>query len=424
MGVADTYCCQWSCYRGGGSWRPDRHATGIGYMSQGFSYGVAATTLSLATNVLATALVAYKSWQVTFTVYRAMLRKTEYIEVGIRVSMLEKVMVLLVESGIVFPALSKFARLCDLEIVDSLFASFEDLKKVVVAFPSLSSLSLFRVVCRKSVHAAQFSSASPSASIWPATLSKLSLSTYTTDSRTAAADVLLWLYAAPRRNRFKELSVDLCNLAAALPLISDTSLTALGIHMHDASEILGDDVQIAQLRPLFSKVGSSELLRLRTIVNLWDDVARLLVLFAAVRSVHRLRLCFESESYLSHEHDATPADFDDTSPEQLEMVLLDVSSPSTFRTLRAVDLACYFDNADPETLREQRERLSVWAARALVQLHERCAVEVYERCAVEVYAYKLIFCFCCNCEWVCGPTGLSKHMGGADFPDACSETWA
>ena len=60
MGVVDP------CYRGDGSWRPDPRAAGIGYMYQGFSYGVAATALSLAMNVLATALVAYKSWQVAF----------------------------------------------------------------------------------------------------------------------------------------------------------------------------------------------------------------------------------------------------------------------------------------------------------------------------------------------------------------------
>ena len=62
MGVIDT--C-WSCYRGDGSRRPCPHTAGIGYMYQGFSYSVAATALSLATNVLATALVAYKSWQVS-----------------------------------------------------------------------------------------------------------------------------------------------------------------------------------------------------------------------------------------------------------------------------------------------------------------------------------------------------------------------
>ena len=62
MGVVDT--C-WSCYRSDGSWRPDPRAAGIGYIYQGFSYGVAATALSLATNVLATVLVAYKPWQVS-----------------------------------------------------------------------------------------------------------------------------------------------------------------------------------------------------------------------------------------------------------------------------------------------------------------------------------------------------------------------
>lgn len=54
VGVIDTRS---SCSKG----THDRPATGAGYMYEGL-YGVAATGLSLATNVLATALVAYKSW--------------------------------------------------------------------------------------------------------------------------------------------------------------------------------------------------------------------------------------------------------------------------------------------------------------------------------------------------------------------------
>ena len=113
-------------------------------------------------------------------------------------------------------------------------------------------------------------------------------------------------------------------------------------------------------------------------MNSWEDVARLLALFAAASaaSVHRLRLCFESESPLPHEHDAVP-DFDDTSPEQLEGALLDAASPSAFRTLRAVDFACYLDGADEETLCAQRGLLVAWVARTFVRLCERCAAEVY-----------------------------------------------
>ena len=113
-------------------------------------------------------------------------------------------------------------------------------------------------------------------------------------------------------------------------------------------------------------------------MNSWDDVARLLELFASgsAASIHRLRLCFECESHLPHEEDPMP-DFGDTSPEQLKAALLDTASPSAFRTLRAVDFACYLDGADEETLCAQQGLLAAWAARTFVRLCERCAVEVY-----------------------------------------------
>ena len=144
----------------------------------------------------------------------------------------------------VFSALGKFDGLCHLEIVDTLFASFEELKKVIIAFPSLSALSLFRVVCRNFVIADESSSASP-----PTALSRLSLSTYNTDSQMTADDVLLWLHAAPTRIPLKELSVDLCNLASALPLIADISLAALDVRMEDVHEILGKFHSIPFLTP-------------------------------------------------------------------------------------------------------------------------------------------------------------------------------
>ena len=49
---------------GSNSWRPDPHATGFGSLYQGFSYGVAASALSLSTNLYATAAVAFKAWYV------------------------------------------------------------------------------------------------------------------------------------------------------------------------------------------------------------------------------------------------------------------------------------------------------------------------------------------------------------------------
>ncbi|PIL25603.1 hypothetical protein GSI_11351 [Ganoderma sinense ZZ0214-1] len=103
-GVVDT--C-WACYRGG-SWNPDPNAQGIGYLYEGFSFGVAATALSLATNVLATTLMrglglgrSDSDWRDdSDRRYRSFLKK--YVEIGTRVSRLEKIMVLLVESGIAY----------------------------------------------------------------------------------------------------------------------------------------------------------------------------------------------------------------------------------------------------------------------------------------------------------------------------------
>ena len=134
----------------------------------------------------------------------------------------------------VFSALGKFDRLRNLEIVDTLFASFEELKTVIVAFSSISTLSLFRVVCRNFVTADESSSTAP-----PTALSRLYLSTYNTDSQMTADDVLLWLHAAPTRHPIEGLSIDLCNLASALLLIADASLASLDVHMDDAHEILG-----------------------------------------------------------------------------------------------------------------------------------------------------------------------------------------
>ena len=69
---------------------------------------------------------------------------------------------------------------------------FGDRKKVIIALPSLFSLTLFRVICRESVNAAEFSSTLPCAfvtqTIWPPALSKHTLSTYNVDCRATADD--------------------------------------------------------------------------------------------------------------------------------------------------------------------------------------------------------------------------------------------
>ena len=140
----------------------------------------------------------------------------------------------------VFPALGKFARLHHLELNDCDFASFEDLKKVIAALPSLSSLTLYRVQWDKSANANRSSSTLPSAQLWPATLSKLAFVTFYPHVSTFVDDVLLWLCASPSRHLLQELSFDLCNTAAALRLtLACTSLTTLHIRMYENHELLG-----------------------------------------------------------------------------------------------------------------------------------------------------------------------------------------
>ncbi|KAI1784824.1 hypothetical protein LXA43DRAFT_190553, partial [Ganoderma leucocontextum] len=96
LGTADTkYACSWEA---GGSWQPDPHADGTGSLYQGFSYGVAATVLSLSTNLFSTAAVMVKAWQSRRTLKR-------YVVTGPMVSQTEKVFSLLIESGAIYCAL-------------------------------------------------------------------------------------------------------------------------------------------------------------------------------------------------------------------------------------------------------------------------------------------------------------------------------
>ncbi|KAI1798384.1 hypothetical protein LXA43DRAFT_1088492 [Ganoderma leucocontextum] len=74
---------------------PESWGEGKGNMYEGVSYGIAATVLSLATNVLATSLIGYKFWE-----HGHILKK--YIVIGPRIRRLEKVLCLLVESGITY----------------------------------------------------------------------------------------------------------------------------------------------------------------------------------------------------------------------------------------------------------------------------------------------------------------------------------
>ena len=53
---------KYACRLGLGPWKPDRHADGSGNLYEGFSYGVAATVVTLSTNLFATIAVVLKTW--------------------------------------------------------------------------------------------------------------------------------------------------------------------------------------------------------------------------------------------------------------------------------------------------------------------------------------------------------------------------
>ena len=63
LGTVDTKrTCAYPLYSGSGSRQLDSNADGSGTLYQGVSYGIAASVLSLATNLYATAAVALKAW--------------------------------------------------------------------------------------------------------------------------------------------------------------------------------------------------------------------------------------------------------------------------------------------------------------------------------------------------------------------------
>lgn len=92
-------------------WKPDPHANGTGSLYEGFSYGIAATALSLSTNVFATVAVAVKAWYVPLAIAievrlkfhrRSRMVLKRYMVTGAMSSQMEKVLSLLVESGTLY----------------------------------------------------------------------------------------------------------------------------------------------------------------------------------------------------------------------------------------------------------------------------------------------------------------------------------
>ena len=66
------YTCTYNIFSGPGSSQLDPDADGTGTLYEGLSYGVAASVLSLSTNLYATTAVALKAWYVfvkSFTIH-------------------------------------------------------------------------------------------------------------------------------------------------------------------------------------------------------------------------------------------------------------------------------------------------------------------------------------------------------------------
>ena len=121
----------------------------------------------------------------------------------------------------VFNAFSRFTRLYHLELVSCVFDSFEDFKKVLVALPVLSSLTLHRAMWYDTFQTAGLSETPPPSApgeTRPA-LSKISVSAVHARSK-YTSDVLLWLATTSTRHLLQELSIDIIHIAAALRLIA------------------------------------------------------------------------------------------------------------------------------------------------------------------------------------------------------------
>lgn len=114
MGVVDAVT---ACSNGQNYQKLDQHATGTGNLYEGVSYGIAATALSLGTNLFATATVAFKAWYAPLKNHTSSAMETDlfcrvsrrvlkrYVVAGTTASQVEKVLSLLVESGALYCAI-------------------------------------------------------------------------------------------------------------------------------------------------------------------------------------------------------------------------------------------------------------------------------------------------------------------------------
>ena len=155
----------------------------------------------------------------------------------------------------------------------------------------------------------------------------------------------------------------------------------------------GDNAQGAQLRALFSQVGTIELLRLHLTYRnwdfhsvSWDGVARVLRAFASApvsSSIRRIRVsCSRHATYLPQ---GGPSDSWGAPPNlsQLDDVLASAPASASprehwFPALHTVEFATYHPDASWEAMLKEHYTLhSEWVRSMLPRLHERGIAEVY-----------------------------------------------
>ncbi len=293
-----------------------------------------------------------------------------------------------------FPALGQFAFLYQLDLDCCAFASFGELKSVLVALPALSSLSIFELSCPDSGEPAQ--SSAPAGPYARPALSHLSA----TELKTIGDKLYDWLSNTPTRSMLRELSLDFDNIVAGLqmtagPLSSLASLTVKHMESAGRSGVLGKprdriyrtiyltlpvcpfqaDPRFARLSQLLSGKEDIKLLRLHADFIWrgfsWGEMACVLRSFASAGAVRVLRLCC-CPHYFADEDDEEFY----TGLEQLDPIL----EGGAFSSLEAVRFALFLVRRDEE-LPEKHDQVSAWLRRKLPSLHER-------RVRAEVHVYK------------------------------------
>nr|VWO95820.1 Rim9 protein [Ganoderma boninense] len=290
-----------------------------------------------------------------------------------------------------FRALGQFTSLHELCLNNCTFASFTELKSLLIALPALSSLSMASVSCPDSGDDGR-------RQLSPTCRPALS---YLSVAENSPGDILYnWLSSTPTMSVLRELSLDFHDIVAGLQMAAgpSSSLVALTIrnmwvcdtdmagHISPHTVVLvlvglgclwrpQGDPELARLSQVFSGTEDIALLRLHTSFFCrplsWGKMARVLEPFAAMRAVRVLRFCCFPEDYHEVGGAAFFADL-----EALDGVLQD----GAFSALAAVEFTA-LSVQNSEDLPGQHAR---WSA----LLEEKLPCVCKRGVAVELYVYK------------------------------------